>query len=876
MDVNRVPEDEMVRSFELAVTRELREHVKVLIAASGNNWEQFSRAMREQYFLEDAVRVTKRSFLEWVEQLDKRLPAPVLLREFNTRYSQLTSLRMERMILEDTKTELFLRAADPELQERLEMRLEDNEAEEGLTTNWRKVQDVVELLEKQDQRKEKGVIKRFVPTAVPVVPIAQVPVVPAVGLPARPLVPRKDDPSLEDIMKRMRDLSLKLTKLEEKGSGDATPKPAARPGWRQRCIWYDNPDHARRDCGEFSTMLGRGVIFWKDGKVALRDTGEFLATNFGKSGMKKLVEDYIAAHSVAAVEAACYGLSVQEVEDFTSEGYVKPSCLWKSALIAMKEEKKPIEARTNTAIRQETGWNDPVKTLAIHAYIAKSQHEAFVEGKRRRDDAEEGIYAKRQTRGDKARYDCPSKLAFDLPWGGVAVQDIKYQDIPNSCFKCQKPGHQARQCPLQFQDESVSTASHDSHRANNGSIPRNVATTVHPNTNTLEVHNGDFTMVPGRKSRTPATGHTGSSSKPSNQNPFSALANLDEEKQGSSRVSPAPIAFLIHREPGTSSSLAVVQSSIPDQKLREPGPSNEARLHHGEEGTHAYHVDTRRKPKGGLEVVPVDPDPGEVDTRIEHRGTDLAGRILNESEDWALGPTMYVDQQEEAEMISQSVILLRITEGESRLMDAVPTDEEIDNTIKTLKRGFIPGRRIDDNILTLRLAEEWSNLSGEENLFVKLDFTKAFDRVSYTFRWHTLRVMGLSEDSIRRIRGLMVGGSSRVHVNEAFSQPIKIKRGVRQGCPLAPLLFVLCNQPMIQALRKEESSGNLQGLQLPGHQSILHELFADDTSLFIRAQARNFLHARKVIKKFEVASGASLNMQKSMVMALGLHAIEPG
>ncbi|KAL3686248.1 hypothetical protein R1sor_004270 [Riccia sorocarpa] len=383
MDVNRVPEDEMVRSFELAVTPELREHVKVLIAVSRNNWEQFSRAMREQYFVEDADRVTKRSFLEWVEQPNKGLSATALLREFDTRYSLLT--RMERMVLEDTKTELFLRAADPELQERLEMRLEDNEAEGGLTTNWRKVQDAVELLEKQEQRKERGVIRRFVPTApaaVPIVPIAQIPVVSTVGQPARPLVPRKDDPSLEDIMKGMRDLSLKLTKLEEKGSGDAAAKPAARQGWVQRCIWCDNPDHARRECGEFSTMLGRGIIFWKDGKVALRDIGEFLATNFGKGGMKKLVKDYLAAHSVAAVEAACYGLSVGE--DFTSEGYVKPSCLWKSALTAMKEEKTPVEvlARTATTIRQETDWNDPVETLAIHAYIAKSQHEALVEEKR--------------------------------------------------------------------------------------------------------------------------------------------------------------------------------------------------------------------------------------------------------------------------------------------------------------------------------------------------------------------------------------------------------------------------------------------------------------------------------------------------------------
>ncbi|KAL3679635.1 hypothetical protein R1sor_022591 [Riccia sorocarpa] len=115
--------------------------------------------------------------------------------------------------------------------------------------------------------------------------------------------------------------------------------------------------------------------------------------------------------------------------------------------------------------------------------------------------------------------------------------------------------------------------------------------------------------------------------------------------------------------------------------------------------------------------------------------------------------------------------------------------------------GFVPGRRIEDNILTLRLADEWSKVSGDENLFIKLDFTKAFDRVSYTFLWHTLRAMGFSEVTIARIRGLMVGGSSKVLANHAFTKSFKIKRGVRQGCPLAPLLFVLSTQPLMH-LRK--------------------------------------------------------------------------
>ncbi|KAL3692700.1 hypothetical protein R1sor_006351 [Riccia sorocarpa] len=45
----------------------------------------------------------------------------------------------------------------------------------------------------------------------------------------------------------------------------------------------------------------------------------------------------------------------------------------------------------------------------------------------------------------------PSKLVFELPWGGVAVQDVKYQTIPNACFKCKKAGHQAKYCNSQAQ-----------------------------------------------------------------------------------------------------------------------------------------------------------------------------------------------------------------------------------------------------------------------------------------------------------------------------------------------------------------------------------------------------------------------------------------
>lgn len=73
----------------------------------------------------------------------------------------------------------------------------------------------------------------------------------------------------------------------------------------------------------------------------------------------------------------------------------------------MQEDNLPREAllRTAATIRGRTGWGDPIESLSVHAYIAKSQHEALIEEKRRGnfDDTREGNSSKRQTRGDKAR-----------------------------------------------------------------------------------------------------------------------------------------------------------------------------------------------------------------------------------------------------------------------------------------------------------------------------------------------------------------------------------------------------------------------------------------------------------------------------------------
>ncbi|KAL3680994.1 hypothetical protein R1sor_023950 [Riccia sorocarpa] len=219
-------------------------------------------------------------------------------------------------------------------------------------------------LAKRELKNERVLVRRFVPA----VPVVQEPVVAQ----PRPVVQKKDDTSMDELLKGMRDLSLKFSQLEKKKTvGDGRP---ARQAWVQRCIWCDAPEHARKDCADFQETLRQGVVFWKDGKIALRDTGDFLQTNFGKGGMKKVLEDFQAAHAVATVEAASYGARASDTcEGETFEGYVEPSELWKDTLSSMRAQKTPREVllRTASTIREATSWNDPVATSSVHAYIAK-------------------------------------------------------------------------------------------------------------------------------------------------------------------------------------------------------------------------------------------------------------------------------------------------------------------------------------------------------------------------------------------------------------------------------------------------------------------------------------------------------------------------
>ncbi|KAL3691766.1 hypothetical protein R1sor_005417 [Riccia sorocarpa] len=154
--------------------------------------------------------------------------------------------------------------------------------------------------------------------------------------------------------------------------------------------------------------------------------------------------------------------------------------------------------------------------------------------------------------------------------------------------------------------------------------------------------------------------------------------------------------------------------------------------------------------------------------------------------------------------------------------------------------GFVQGRDISANLLSLRIGKDWAAATQQRCIFLKLDFVKAYDSIDQDFLLQTLQAMGFTMESIRLIKGLTCKGKANIHVNQDFHAKIDVQRGVRQGCPLAPYLFRFCTQILMDQLRVAKTEGTVRGLTIDGETALLHQLFADDKGIFLQEEETVF------------------------------------
>ncbi|KAL3678825.1 hypothetical protein R1sor_021781 [Riccia sorocarpa] len=139
--------------------------------------------------------------------------------------------------------------------------------------------------------------------------------------------------------------------------------------------------------------------------------------------------------------------------------------------------------------------------------------------------------------------------------------------------------------------------------------------------------------------------------------------------------------------------------------------------------------------------------------------------------------------------------------------------------------------------------------------FLMLDLEKAYGRLSQEFLWDVLGKLGFGEDFIAILRGLSTGAIARVQVNCALTPDFQIDRRVRQGCPLAPLLFALSSVPLILSIQNAAKNGGIKTVRLAGGLTLDVNALADDTTLFLQVHEPTFWAVFGLLAIFQSASG---------------------
>ena len=189
--------------------------------------------------------------------------------------------------------------------------------------------------------------------------------------------------------------------------------------------------------------------------------------------------------------------------------------------------------------------------------------------------------------------------------------------------------------------------------------------------------------------------------------------------------------------------------------------------------------------------------------------------------------------------------------------------------ISHTQSAFIPGRLITDNVLVAyeTLHSMHCRKTGKKGMLaLKLDISKTYDRVEWEFLRKMMAKLGFPDAWIERVMTCVSTPSYSVRINGKAFGNITPSRGLRQGDPLSPYLFLLCAEGFTALLAKAEAEGRIHraaiGRSAP---TISHLFFADDSLLFCRATHEEVRCISNILQLYAASSSQCINFEKSSV-----------
>lgn len=187
--------------------------------------------------------------------------------------------------------------------------------------------------------------------------------------------------------------------------------------------------------------------------------------------------------------------------------------------------------------------------------------------------------------------------------------------------------------------------------------------------------------------------------------------------------------------------------------------------------------------------------------------------------------------------------------------------------------AFVPGRMLIDNVL---LSHELVKVYGRKGIsprcMFKIDMQKAYDSLEWHFLEEVLAGMQVPQRFIEWIMSYVRTVSYSILINGCPSAPSKAKRGVRQGDPLSPYLFVLAMDYLTRLLKTFRRNPDFKYHPRCHRQHIIQLSFVDDLLLFSKGDASSNTLLYECFQQFSQVFGLTANQAKSCVYFGGVSA----
>ena len=153
------------------------------------------------------------------------------------------------------------------------------------------------------------------------------------------------------------------------------------------------------------------------------------------------------------------------------------------------------------------------------------------------------------------------------------------------------------------------------------------------------------------------------------------------------------------------------------------------------------------------------------------------------------------------------------------------------------QKGFLTGRDIGENIRMLCDILSYTEVHNLPGMVMLIDFEKAFDSISWSFKKKTLDFFKFGPDIKKWIDIFYKDITACVAINGSYTDWFQIQRGVRQGDPLFPYLYLISAEILSLLIKKNK---DIKGIHLADNYEALLSQFADDTSLFLDGTKESF------------------------------------